>query len=429
MGELEEQMKEMEEEDEREQNQLRGRIHRLEGEVSEYERVVRAYIERMNALHEELVREVNARAEAERELARYREENTPLDVVPLPPRKKPLEAQKPVLEVHTEGAPAEELPLGCGRCTIHTRCECFERAVDIANFSADNLVSPAKRSHSPSPHEQSKRLRHSPNSDVKPENDLEIDFTTRYPPQSSASALALRPAAPTMQGFESCGFCQDGTACLCAELAADDKNPTTSRPNLSLLLTEPSGTTYVPTSTLAPSPHGYTYASMSASASISCVNGPGTCAQCQNSPMSTLFCKSLAATRSETNRAPQLLPTPRNTTSSAPCNNPNGCCRTKPVAPTSPDPPPTYLQALSCPLASEASSAQSIPGPTLSCADTFTTLSRHPGYERAADEPVAWLPKLAAVPKGMEERTAFEVEAASVMGVLKYFDRRFGKGC
>ena len=32
------------------------------------------------------------------------------------------------------------------------------------------------------------------------------------------------------------------------------------------------------------------------------------------------------------------------------------------------------------------------------------------------------------MPKGAEGRTAFEIEAASVMGVLRFFDRRFGKG-
>ena len=40
------------------------------------------------------------------------------------------------------------------------------------------------------------------------------------------------------------------------------------------------------------------------------------------------------------------------------------------------------------------------------------------------------MPHLATVPGGGgggKERTAFEVEAASVMGVLRFFDRRFGK--
>lgn len=64
-------------------------------------------------------------------------------------------------------------------------------------------------------------------------------------------------------------------------------------------------------------------------------------------------------------------------------------------------------------------------GLTLSCADTFTTLSRHPAFDRANEELEAWMPQLATVP-GSLERTAFEVEAASVMGVLKFFDRRFG---
>jgi hypothetical protein len=71
-------------------------------------------------------------------------------------------------------------------------------------------------------------------------------------------------------------------------------------------------------------------------------------------------------------------------------------------------------------------STQSPSGPTLSCADTFTTLSRHPHFEEASTELGSWLPKLATI-EVLEGRTPFEIEAASVMGVLRHFDRRFGR--
>jgi hypothetical protein len=62
----------------------------------------------------------------------------------------------------------------------------------------------------------------------------------------------------------------------------------------------------------------------------------------------------------------------------------------------------------------------------LSCADAFTTLSRHPNFNRASDEISTWLPKLHTLPNPQDlARPAMEVEAASVMGVLRYFDRRF----
>ena len=73
------------------------------------------------------------------------------------------------------------------------------------------------------------------------------------------------------------------------------------------------------------------------------------------------------------------------------------------------------------------------PSLTLSCADAFTTLSRHPKFSRASDELSSWLPKLHMLPNPRDlevaeksnARAAMEVEAASVMGVLRYFDRRF----
>jgi hypothetical protein len=74
-------------------------------------------------------------------------------------------------------------------------------------------------------------------------------------------------------------------------------------------------------------------------------------------------------------------------------------------------------------------------GLSLSCADTYKTLATHRNFDQAADEIGTWLPKLKAVPLPEEPsnpgspaaRLPIEVEAASIMSVLKDFDVRFGQ--
>jgi hypothetical protein len=66
---------------------------------------------------------------------------------------------------------------------------------------------------------------------------------------------------------------------------------------------------------------------------------------------------------------------------------------------------------------------------TMSCAETYATLSHHPKFEEAmrSSDLDQWVGRLNAA-SGVKGRTAMEVETASVMGVLKMFDRRFGRG-
>ncbi|KAI5304036.1 hypothetical protein KEM56_006919 [Ascosphaera pollenicola] len=126
-------------------------------------------------------------------------------------------------------------------------------------------------------------------------------------------------------------------------------------------------------------------------------NGPGTCLQCQSDPRSTLFCKSLAAARALTN-----------------INNGNpssGCCGGNGGG--------GYGRAGGC------------------CKDIGRDLRlprRSRLFSQATEELDAWMPKLLTLPNPahlananghMGERPAMEVEAASVMNVLRYFDRRF----
>jgi len=64
----------------------------------------------------------------------------------------------------------------------------------------------------------------------------------------------------------------------------------------------------------------------------------------------------------------------------------------------------------------------------LTCADTYKTLSTHKNFDKATDDLGSWVGQLLPVPDQHSGKTAMEVEAASVMGVLKLFDRRFGRG-
>jgi hypothetical protein len=71
-----------------------------------------------------------------------------------------------------------------------------------------------------------------------------------------------------------------------------------------------------------------------------------------------------------------------------------------------------------------------VPKPTvsLSCADAYKTLASHRHFDEAAGEIGEWLPRLRATPVQVAGRQPIEVEAASIMSVLKGFDVRFGRG-
>jgi hypothetical protein len=261
-----------------------------------------------------------------------------------------------------------------------------------------------KRSHSPSIEDYAeKRQRQS-----DPCTPLEVDFTAQF-----SSKPVVSHAQPSLDSTvqsdvrvpgESCGFCEEGTYCMCAEAAAitNAANEQDYGNRLAPLLNEvtppPSDTDVdgrmIKLPLLQPQPMHRPLAAPAPS--NSCVDGPGTCQQCQADPRSGLFCRSLAAIRASSGSTPEGC-----------CGgnaNGGGCCRSLPTA--TPSEPP----------------------PSLSCADTYKTLSTHKNFEQASDELSTWLGRLHATPPAHPGRAPMEVEAASVMGVLKLFDRRFGRG-
>ncbi|KAI1185836.1 hypothetical protein F5B17DRAFT_441540 [Nemania serpens] len=299
----------------------------------------------------------------------------------------------------------------CGKCTLGTRCECLEAALNISATGAETSAeTELKRKPSSipvlAPEEKRQKAESYPN---------EIDFTAMFSSSkkdaastaASASTEALPTSIQTFAPREPCGFCTESSYCMCAEAAAAQSLPPMNQqvqtPPFSEDDVEP--TPMEVTSTGAVKLPGIRSLDrnsfQSAPKPSGCgTSGPGTCSQCLRDPKSGLFCRSLAATFSrETGNA------------SGECcggSGGSGCCK-------SANPP--------------AQTSNSSFGVSLSCADAYQTLSSHPGFERAADDFGTWLPKLKAIPKPANAfgRTALEVETASIMGVLKEFDVRFGR--
>ena len=366
VGELEEEMRRMEEEDRKEQEELRGRIKQLENDVDQYSHMVMKWEARYREREMECERERQSRKFLENEVELLRKgmiDRT--DAVRLPPRPT---QQGYAGNQSTKKHDATDHT--CGNCD-GDYCKCVDDALKASAYSAEDATAATfKRPHSPPSSTDNKRSRHASDLDDNTEIDFTYQFATPARPalSTSASTVSIPAVAPT----DPCGFCDDGTACLCAEMAkdkafSDDLKP--PPPPLPTVIQKP--TNGAPTTD-------------------PCINGPGSCKQCLSDPRSTLFCKSVAATRIT------LAPDPNKANES-----------------------PTSTQT----------ETNGTTEPTLTCADAFTTLSRHPAFDQASSELGSWVPQLAAArkPASRPDRTAYEIEAASVMAVLKFFDRRFGK--
>ncbi|KAI9725030.1 MAG: hypothetical protein M1812_000306 [Candelaria pacifica] len=437
VGELEEHIRHIEEEDEREQTGLREHITRLEADVENYRAELEAWGNRAQALERELT---NERAQKEqlrveaRNLSQSDHETTDAVSPPLgkpPSQEEPSRPQKlsgqgstinllgeeggvigcgnctPETRCECMEQALKEEPMGCGKCSVDTNCKCIEQAFGTSEiaWSRDLPAPTSKRPHSPTKVVNNKR--HQDRRAKIEAEELEIDFTAMYASNKARNRFNVMDsperASPAMDR-DPCGFCSDGSHCLCAELeleATNDISEQTQLPPIRSHITPPPSDGDVQCSNNKIEP---LHPNMSRSLPLSnpCANGPGTCAQCQKDPQSTLFCKSVAAMRGPTSNP-----------SDACCGSPGvtgGCCRSQASAQTS-NPPPLNK-------------------PLLSCADAYTTLSRHPRYSEASEELGTWLGRLNTTPPrtGAVGRPAMEIEAASVMGVLKLFDRRFGSG-
>lgn len=377
--------------------------------------------------------------------------------------------------------------VGCGNCTLGSRCHCLEEVLNGGSTSpggADNnnnndnsssRTSSANGSRQSTSRTAKRTIRSISPSSTAPEEKrprgstattqaaTEIDFTAMFsrkpnqrpaqplpPPVSLAPAVTSTPytiaSVDSPRPEDRCGFCEDGTYCACAEAAAsynnsssNNNNPTPAAPNAtdeSLTLPALNSSAFTASASRAngqtrtPPPSegdaiGYEILPDGSvklpslrrlqqavppkpAPSKGCgPSGPGTCAQCLSDPVSGLFCRSLAASFKSSG------------TGGGCCGgggNGGGCCKDKP---------------------SNNNSGSSL-GLSLSCADAYKTLASHKHFPEAADDLNTWLPRLKArepqVGSAKERgargngRAPIEVEAASIMSVLKGFDVRFGRG-
>ena len=408
-------MKQMEEEEEQKRRVLEADIERLQREVEEYSTNLGLWIEKCRRLERELAVE----REGKNGLNERDAQST--EAVPLPQRP----SSRPDIQHSQPSAPEEpsDVPMGCGNCTSSTSCQCIDEAFNVLNATTDGGedISGTKRLHSPSPTDNQKRVK------PEPHDELEIDFTTAFSTRPDSSSAPRAIDSPT----DPCGFCNDGTPCICAEMAAEterDRAAATSLHNAALQQLSNSSSRrsmnqlaqFTPPPSegdVASTPQAFQNAPPVAIPNP-CASGPGTCAQCRTDPNSTLFCKALHASRSQSAMAPAGCCGGAATAA--------GCCQNQSNTGRGPGSSRSTTTTTSTPSEITKPNTQSI---KLTCADAYTTLSRHPGYERASEEIASWMPKLhtgnVAVAEKLEGRPAMEIDAANVMSVLKDFDRRF----
>lgn len=339
-----------------------------------------------------------------------------------------------------------EIPLVCGKCSLGTRCECLETLT--ASIPAPDLKRPLPPSSPPSTSPEEKRQR------ADDGLALETDFTAMFASQGNkdSASSALPPSTQSqlqplmsLDPRDPCGFCKEGTYCICADSmvgpipavssasqqAAEQTQTRTPPPSENDVVPTPmevtaTGAIKLPSlrSLQGGRPSSAAQSTPPARTGGCGVNGPGTCAQCLADPKSGLFCRSLAANFEKSN--------PGSSAGGGGCcggGGPGGCCK-------------AGQSDTAAPGAPRAGSSSDL-GLSLSCADAYKTLASHRHFDEAADDIGSWLPKLKALPiprpsdaaRGRDGRghcsggrAPIEVEAASIMSVLKDFDIRFGRG-
>lgn len=374
--------------------------------------------------------------------------------------------------------------IGCGNCSVGSRCQCLEEVLNGSSNESGSTTDPYAGHHQAASRAAKRGIRSISPSSIAPEEKrsrasvtlaTETDFTAMFSrkaqhvstaasqrsqqlstpattgtpqsnPPSAYSLATLAPIEPATiespRPEDRCGFCEDGTYCVCAETAAVNAAATKAQTE-SLTLPSISSSVFAVShpgqQTRTPPPSegdaiGYeilpdgsvklpslkrlqeekkanAMATTLPKPSGGCgPGGPGTCAQCIADPKSGLFCRSLAANFKKQTGEP----------SGGCCGGggPGGCCKDKSNNTVSGDKKKDL-------------------GVSLSCADAYKTLASHKHFSEAADDINTWLPLLKAAPKprepaigrnGGSSRTPIEVEAASIMSVLKGFDVRFGRG-
>lgn len=388
VGELEIQMKQLEDDHDQENEVLKETVIRMEKEIEQYRSDLVSWVDRCRRLESELSS--------------------------IKSSQKSTTTSNHSSPGAAHDSAAIDQTVGCGNCTLDTRCQCIDDAFTaMGGEAATSIHQHEKRPHSPVQIYSEKRIK------AEPKENLEIDFTEVYSAKPVPNLTRQNERSPTSAVADPCGFCSDGTPCICAEMAAEQEQAD----SVPLSLQRPIAIINPPRQldqfTPPPSEGDVSMSIPVTAPPAGCAGGPGTCSQCRADPNSTLFCKSLAASRAQSGAG----------TPSGCCGGQSAggsCCQSQTPSRTDAVPLPSRATR------SRTAAHTRLPpkaGLTLTCADAYTTLSRHPAYERASGDIAQWLPKLHATEAGtnMNGRPALEIDAANVMAVLKDFDRRFGQ--
>lgn len=338
----------------------------------------------------------------------------------------------------------------CGKCGLGDTCQCMEDAMKSIELPLPPPpTQQPKRPASPSESGPTgKRLRAAPFS--APDTSNETDFTNAFKkkepletaldkssqfPSDIAIDLTSRITIPPK---DACGFCEDGTYCVCAEAAlasasmAESNDSNHSLPSLfsqeNRVVEATQGLSPPPEpESLPPIPMEVTSTGAiklrqrqklpnraPATSSSGCgPGGPGTCAQCLSDPQSGLFCRSLAAINGAGKKS-----------GGGCCGGAGpggGCCKSK-----------NNTAPGSITTSGSGGSGNNKTRPIgISIADTYKTLSTHRNFDQAFEEIGTWLPKLKVVKRHEDDepsspnRPAVEIDAASIMTTLKFLDVRF----
>lgn len=393
VGELEEQIQQIEDQDSRQIEVLRDNIQGLQ-------RDLQTYMEKCRALQSMVEFEKGEKEKFALKLQKMSDAGT-TEAVPIT-RRQPVDAHAdPSSKTTPNELALGTASIGCGQCSLDSTCQCLEEVMNGANAIAG--LSQDHASNSASSSDAMATSHRNVKAEPSDDNEHEIDFTTynASKPQTiqDDDVNMSSPDASTPIN-DPCGFCSDGTPCVCAQMAAEDQQSIAQNPNVpsSRATANPTNTNESFSISLPRNPlrqqtsQQFTPPPSDGDVTNPCANGPGTCTQCLSDPASTLFCKSLAASRAQSSA---------NSTCCGKRANCNGGNAHAPNAPNAPSP----LR--------------------LSCADTYTTLSRHGGYQQASKDIGSWMPKLAVESTTTDGRHPMEIEAATVMSLLSEFDRRF----
>ncbi|AOW01637.1 hypothetical protein B0I72DRAFT_101449 [Yarrowia lipolytica] len=259
-------------------------------------------------------------------------------------------------------------------------------------------------------------------------NDDELDFTT-FKPQAAVPlkrkslememdfTAAFKTRNPFKKRKDSCGFCTDGTPCLCEDAAAE--SVAESKKSLKL---PPLGMPLSPAASAA-SPDAFSSgigspwdqegereradrsekhskrSETKVSDNPGCTGNPGTCMQCQSDPMSTLFCTTVASRKQSATRS-TLPEIERERVDTPP---------PKQLAPIK-----TLSPAVSISSSGYSPSTQ-VGGTYIPCSAAYQTLSRHKDFNRV---------DLGTLIGKLNTRGT-QVEVSSVANVLRELDRKF----